>query len=144
MPELDIGLVSLDPSISFSNGRYFQAPFPRRIIPHAQIRAGDNFEMDGISTGRLDLVAVGKSFYFDEPIPPAVEYDPAEAQSWRFEVSFWASGPTGQLAREGVCGAPFVDTEGRVGGFFRYSDESSLFAHTPALDGLTRRDWVVV
>lgn len=90
------------------------------MIPHAQIRAGDNLEMDGISTGRLDLVAVGKSFYFDEQIPPAVEYDLVEVQNWRIELSFSASGPTGQLAREGVCGAPFVDTEGGVGGFFRY------------------------
>lgn len=144
LPALGIGLVLLDPSISFSNGRYFQAPNPRRMIPHAQIRAGSNFEMDGISTGRLDLVAVGKSFYFDDPVPPAVEYDLVDGQNWRIELSFLVSGPTGQLARDGMCGAPFVDPKGSVGGLFQYSDASSLFAHTPALDGLIRRGWVVV
>ena len=139
LPELDIGLVSLDPSISFSNGRYFQSPNPRRMIPHAQIRAGSNFELDGISTGRLDLVAVGKSFYFNDPVLLAVESDLVEVQNWRIEISFSVSGPTGELARDGVCGAPFVDSEGSVGGFFRYSDACSLFAHTPALDDLIRR-----
>lgn len=144
LPELDIGLLSLDPSISFSNDRYFQAPAPRRMVPHAQIRAGDNFEMDGISTGRLDLVAVGKSFYFEDPTPPAGEYDLVDFQGWRIELTFAAFGPTGQQARDGVCGAPFVDLEGRVGGFCRSSDASYLFAHTPALDGLIRRGWMVV
>lgn len=86
LPELDIGLVSLDdPSISFSNGRYFQAACPRRMIPHAQIRAGNTFQIDGISTGRLDLVSVAKTFYFLDPIPPApsaVEHNLAnDAQS---------------------------------------------------------------
>lgn len=107
LPGLDIGLVSLDPSISFSNGRYFQAPNPRRMIPHVQIRVGSNFELDGISTGRLDLVAVGKSYYFDGLVPPAVEHDLVEVQHGRIEISFSVFGPTGQLARDGVCGAPF-------------------------------------
>lgn len=100
--------------------------------------------MDGISTGRLDLVAVGKSFYFDDPVPPAIEHDLVEVQHGRIEISFSVFGPTGQLARDGVCGAPFVDSEGSVGGVFRYLDASSLFAHTPALDGLIRRGWVLV
>lgn len=73
LPEIDIALLSLDPSISFSNARYFQAPAPLRMIPHEQIKIGDNFELDGISTGRLDLVAVGKSYYFEAPIPPKID-----------------------------------------------------------------------
>ena len=87
---------------------------------------------------------MGKSFYFDDPVPPAVEYDLVEVQNWRIEISFSVFGPTGQLARDGVCGAPLVDPEGSVGRFFRYSDASSLFSHTPALDGLIRRGWVLV
>lgn len=114
------------------------------MIPHAQVRAGSNFLLDGISTGRLDLVAVGQSFNSDDPVPPAVEYDLVEVQNWRIEMSFSVPGPTGQTARVGVFGAPFVDSEGSVGGFSRYSDASSLFAHTPALHGLIRRGWVVV
>lgn len=53
----DIALVRLDPSISFSNRRYFEAPSPRRLVPIGDILCGDWFEADSISTGRIDLCA---------------------------------------------------------------------------------------
>lgn len=143
-PELDIGLLSLDPSISFSNARYFQAPAPQRMVPHHQIRAGDYFECDGISTGRFDLVACGKSFYYEDPIPPSVEYDCIDVRDWKIEMTYSTYGATGGRAKDGVCGAPLVDRTGRVGGFFRYADINYLFAHTPALDDLIRRGWSIV
>ncbi|MCJ1269224.1 hypothetical protein MMC22_009113 [Lobaria immixta] len=101
LPGLGIGLVSLDPSISFSNERYFQAPAPRQMISHALIKAGDSFEMDGISTGRIDLIAVGKSFYIEDPAPLSEEHDPADVHGWRIELNFSTFGPTGQGGKRG-------------------------------------------
>lgn len=144
LPELNIGLVSLDPSISFTNTRYFLAPAPLRMVSHDEIQAGDYYEVDGISTGRLDFVAVGKSYYFEDPTPASVEYECIDVQGWKIELTYSAFGPTGQRARDDVCGAPMVNQEGRVAGFFRPSDASSLFAHTPALDTLIRQGWSVV
>lgn len=145
LPELDIGLVSLAPSIPFSNERYFHAPVPKRIVPHDAISAGNNFQIDAISTGRMDLVVVGKSYYIiDDSVPPNVEYECVDGQSWKIELISSVFGPMGRQVRDGVCGAPFVDAEGRVPGFFRYSDASDLFVTTLALDGLIRRGWVVV
>lgn len=96
------------------------------------------------STGRVDPVPLCKSFYFGDAVAPAVEYDLVDGQNWRIKPRFLVSGPTGQLARDGLCGAPFVDPKGSVGGFSKYSAASNPLAHAPALDSLTRRGWVVV
>ena len=46
--------------------------------------------------------------------------------------------------KDGVCGAPIVDRDGRVAGFFRWVDSSGLLAFAPALDPPMASGWSVV
>lgn len=141
-PAWDIALVQLDPSISFSNRRYFAAPVPSRLISIEEIRAGDWFEVDGMSTGRVDLCARGRSWY--NPTPTSSISLPVAYKDWRIETAFSLFGTIGAQVKEGICGAPIVDEDGRVGGLFVLVDEAGLWAHTLALDFFMHSGWSLV
>lgn len=137
----DVALVQLDPSITFTNARYFEAPSAKRLTPVNELLAGDWFEVDGISTGRIDLCARSISQYPSQNDPNSALLD---AGGWKTEVGFSSFGASGAAVKDGVCGAPIVDRDGRVAGFFTWVDPSGLFAFTTALDPLIASGWSIV
>lgn len=136
-PEWDIALVKLDPSIAFINARYFEAPSVERLTSVHELMAGDWFEVDGISTGRVDLCARILSHHKSTTTTLYV-------REWQVEVGYSNFGASGEGVKDGVCGAPVVDRDGRVAGFFRWTDPSGLYAFTPALNPLIANGWSVV
>lgn len=122
----DIAFVRLAPSISFTNSRYFEALLAQRLTSAKEF-VDDWFELDGISTGRLDLCARTISQYL-------FKWDAKlEDMNWKIEVGFSSFGASGSVVRDGVCGAPIVDRDGRVAGFIRWVNLWGLYAFTLAL-----------
>ena len=142
-PAWDLAFAQLDPSISFSNDQYFAAPRPSRLICVEEIRAGDWFEVDGYSAGRLALCARGRS-YARPKMPEGVETIPIPYQEWKVENVYSLFGTIGASVKEGICGAPVIDQEGRVAGMFSLVDQSGMLAHTVALDSFSNSGWIVV
>jgi hypothetical protein len=143
-PAWDLAFVAIDPSISFNNGRYFSAPPPARLISPQELLAGDWFELDGISTGRIDMMARGRTYdhhHHDTTNQTSVSVNYAE---WDVSTLYSAFGPMGGKIQEGVCGAPVVDVDGRVAGFFRFLDDSGMWASTASLESLIRQGWSIV
>lgn len=137
----DIALVQLDPSIEFTNARYFEAPSAQRLTPTEELMAGDWFEVDGITTGRIDLCARIITHYRSTALPTPTQINP---MGWETEVGFSSFGPGGAGVTDGVCGAPIVDRDGRVAGFFRWVDPSGLYAFASAVGPLIAAGWSVV
>ena len=141
-PPHDLALLELDPSITFDNKRYFEAPNPLRLAGHTAIQPGDWFACDGMSTGRIDLCArslgasnPNKDVHPDLKIP---------YKDWKIDLRFSACGIPGANGQDGICGAPLVDGNGRVGGMFRFVDDTGMFASTASMDLLIREGWAVV
>lgn len=142
-PAWDLAFVTMDPSISFNNGRYFSAPSPSRLVSENELLAGDWFEVDGISTGRIDLMARGRTLNHRIPEAPQGSV-PIEYPEWDISTVYSVFGPMGGAVQDGVCGAPVVDEEGRVAGFFRSVDESGIWAATASLGVLIHQGWSIV
>lgn len=141
----DLGFVAIDSSISFNNARYFSAPSPSRLVSENELLAGDWFEVDGISTGRIDLMARGRTFNrhnFEAPPPGSL---PIKYLEWDISTVYSAFGPMGgDMIQDGVCGAPVVDEQGRVAGFFRRVDGSGIWAATASLGFLIDQGWSIL
>ncbi|KAI4135290.1 MAG: hypothetical protein LQ347_000808 [Umbilicaria vellea] len=142
-PAWDLAFAQLDPSISFSNDHYFAAPKPSRLICVEEIKAGDWFEVDGYSTGRLDMCARGRSYVSPE-MPAGIQVIPVPYRKWRIETAYSLFGSIGASVKEGICGAPVVDQEGRVAGMFSLVDQSGLWAHTAGLDFFSNSGWSLI
>lgn len=102
-PNWDIALLQLDPSIAFTNKRYLESPSAQRLIPVNELLFGDWFEVNGISTGRIDLCARSISQY---PSLIGPTSDLLDAREWRIEVGFlklWSKRGDGE--RRGLWGA---------------------------------------
>ena len=136
---LDIALVKLHPSVNFTNKTYFEVKAPRRLLRGVDIPQGAFFAVDGMSTGLVFMQAHGLSMEIP-PRPPNVE-----------EIKFFKMtlcrgfGALGAVAREGICGAAFVEDdseEGGVAGFFQNGNGD--YAMSPCLDELIDRSWEVV
>ena len=142
-PVWDLAFAQLDPSISFSNDYYFAAPKPSRLISVGEIQAGDWFEVDGYSTGRVDMCARGRSYIrpnMPEGIPPiGIPY-----QDWIVETAYSLFGTIGASIKEGICGAPVVDHVGRVAGMFSLANQSGMWVHTAGLDFFINSDWSLI
>lgn len=139
LPSHDIALAELDPSITFDNRRYFEAPKPQRIVDHTRIQAGDWFACDGMSTKRIDLCARSLG-----ALNPNNDFQPdlkIPYKDWKIDLHFSAFGANVQ---DGICGAPLVDENGRVAGMFRSVDDTGIFASTASMDLLIREGWTVV
>ncbi|MCJ1366632.1 hypothetical protein MMC16_005762 [Acarospora aff. strigata] len=142
LPPHDLALAELDPSITFDNQRYFEAPNPQRLVDHTTIQAGDWFECDGMSTGRIDLCArsLGASYPNKDSQPDLkIPY-----RNWEIDLHFSAFGILGANVQDGICGAPLVDGNGRVAGMFRSVDDAGIFASTASMDLLIREGWAVI
>jgi len=142
-PAWDLAFAQLDPSISFSNDQYFAAPKPSRLICVEEIKAGDWFEVDGYSTGRLDMCARGRS-YVRPNVPEGVQSIPIPYRDWMVETAYSLFGTIGASIKEGICGAPVVDQVGRVAGMFSLVDQSGMWAHTGGLDFFSNSGWSLV
>lgn len=139
--DLNIALIGVDPSILFRNERYFEAPSPKSLAQVDEILSGEWFTVDGISTGRIDLCARIISYYPSSTISAPIE---SEASSWNVELGFSSYGASGAAVQDGVRGAPIVDQDGRVAGFFTGADSSGIYAFAPVLDPLIDAGWSVV
>ena len=142
-PAWDLAFAQLDPSISFSNDQYFAAPKPSRLICVEEIKAGDWFEVDGYSTGRLDMCARGRS-YVRPNMLEGIQPIPIPYRDWRVEITYSLFGTIGASIKEGICGAPLVDQEGRVAGKFSSVDQSGMWAHTTGLDFFIDSGWSLI
>lgn len=143
-PAWDLAFVAVDPSISFDNGRYFSAPPPTRLVAAQELMAGDWFELDGISTGRIDMMARGRMYdrpHLDSTTQSTV---PVNYTEWDVSTLYSTFGAMGGLIQHGVCGAPAVDVDGRVAGFFRFLDGSGMWASTASLEFLILQGWSIV
>lgn len=146
-PGWNLALVAMDPSISFNNRRYFSAPSPRRLISeNDELLAGDWFELDGISTGRTDLMARGRTFNHRIPEEAPQGSVPLKYPEWDISTVYSVFGPMGGGAvQDAVCGAPVVDDEGRLAGFFQLVDDGSgIWAATASLGFLIQQGWSIV
>lgn len=54
---------------------------------------------------------------------------------------YFAFGITGKTVKEGICGAPMVDMDGRVAGFFSWMGEGGMFHFTPDLAFIIYEVW---
>lgn len=142
-PVWDLALAQLDPSISFSNDQYFAAPKPSRLMGVDEIKAGDWFEVDGYSTGRLNMCARGIS-YIRPNMPEGIQPMPVPYRDWKVETAYSLFGTIGDSIKEGICGAPVVDQEGRVAGMFSFADQSGMWAHKAGLDFLSHSGWSLI
>ena len=142
-PAWDIAFAQLDPSISFSNDRYFAAPKPSRLICVEEIKAGDWFEVDGYSAGRLDMCARGRS-YVRPNLPEGIPPIPIPYRDWMVKTAYSLFGAIGASIKEGICGAPVVDEVGRVAGMFSLVDQSGMWAHTAGLDFFSNSGWSLI
>ena len=141
---LDIALVKLDPSITFSNQLYFEAKPPKKLLRSSQTVDGSWCCVDGMSTGAVYLQTRGLALH----IPPRPAVTPGQNQ---FQIPFSRHamcrgyGAFGGTVKNGMCGAPIVDDEddsGGVIGFFQLA--TADWAFTPVLDELIDAGWSVV
>ncbi|KAF8455529.1 hypothetical protein BGX38DRAFT_1167345 [Terfezia claveryi] len=137
---LDLALMELEPHVRFTNGNYFAATPPKRLCSIWSIKAGDVYSADGFSTGVVDCVARSRSLF--RPANNLQDY-PVLYREWQIYTVFSTFGVTGSTVVEGICGAPLVDEEGNVGGFFRFSDKSGTFTFSPPTDFLSFMGWGV-
>lgn len=141
---LDIALVQLYPSISFSNLQYFEAKAPRRLLRSNAVsaRVGSWCSLDSMSSGlvfaRITGVKIKPAVRPSGVAIPAIEL--------HTEHIMQLMGPTGGAVTEGICGAAIVvdEEDGGVVGFFQLGEEGGDWATCPALDDLIDRGWSVV
>ncbi|KAI4223186.1 MAG: hypothetical protein L6R40_008518 [Gallowayella cf. fulva] len=145
IPVQDIGLVRLDPSINFNNSTYFDAPVPKRLVRSAEIKAGAWFELDSMTTGRIDMNARGKSWMNPLGAQDPHNNIPIGVREWKMELDWSVFGNLGGASqvKDGICGAPIVDVGGRVAGYFHLADIHPM-AHTSALDSFILGGWSIV
>ncbi|KAJ5723363.1 hypothetical protein N7488_001398 [Penicillium malachiteum] len=141
-PDLDIAFAKLTPAASanFRNDCYFQAEPAKRLVSGDVIEAGSWSEVDGMSSGLISLMAIGRRF--EAPVrPPGHPVSPfVEWKAISVNAIFGAMNPT---ISEGICGAPIVQCEtGEVVGFFHLSDGMNCL--TADLDDLIAEGWQVV
>ncbi|KAJ9259481.1 hypothetical protein DTO207G8_1044 [Paecilomyces variotii] len=140
---LDIALVKLFPSITFTNSEYFQANIPKRLLRSNEVPENTWCSLDGMASGLVFLKVHGRRFRV-APQPPGVVVPFVDFQA---ENIFRYVGPAGGQIREGICGSAIVvddDKDGGVVGFFQLGEHGSEWTTCPCLDDLIDRGWTVV
>ena len=137
----DIALMRLNPSIRYTNGKYFEANTPKRLLRSNEIIDGVFFAVDGMSTGIVFFQSQGITLH----IPPRPQNNPAITCTQMYDQGIvWRNfGTVSAVPRVGVCGAAFVsEDDGGVAGFFQLANDD--FAFTPCLDDFIDRSWSLV
>jgi hypothetical protein len=133
----DVALVELGPDIRFQNDQQFDCKTPKRLLPHDEMKLGDCFFVDGMTTGGVALIFYGNRL---------VEGYPNSFSFLRYDTEniFKGIGPIGtSILRAGMCGAAIVnDGDGGVAGFFRF-DAGDGDVLSPTLDKLIDAGWEV-
>ncbi|KAJ5941063.1 hypothetical protein N7516_001231 [Penicillium verrucosum] len=125
-PELDISLVKMTPAVSakFRNTCYFQAEPPRALLAGAYIKQGSWAEVDGMSSGLLNLCAFARRD--EKPVRPP-GHPKIPFQQWQSFTLRAIWGVVDGPITDGVCGAPIVNCDdGAVTGFFHPYDGGEI------------------
>ncbi|KAL2037318.1 hypothetical protein N7G274_010007 [Stereocaulon virgatum] len=136
---LDIALVKLNPSVRFTNAKYFESKVPRRLLYRSQIPLGVFFALDGMSSGMLWFQSQGVTMMF-----PRRPHNMTEI-SFHKMILYQQFGNGGMERNEGTCGAAIVEDDtddGGVAGFFW--EAYPHYAISPCLNGLIDRGWMVI
>lgn len=139
---LDVALVKPYPSTTFTNGEYFQAQPPNRLLRSTDIQNHTWCCADGMASGAVFLRVAGVKDR-SPPRPPGIVVPFTEFIT---ENIYRLHGPTAGSIREGVCGAPIVvddNEDGGIVGFFHLGAEGSAWALSPCLDDLIDRGWTL-
>lgn len=140
-PELDVALVKLDPSFQtkISNNPYFQAETPRRLAEYSEIEQGGWYELDGMSTGLMELMSMGT--IARRPERPLGNHD-LPFSRWTINSVARVFGAANDTMRDGVCGSAITKIDsGEVVGFFRLG--SAGWCEFATLDDLIALGWQV-
>ncbi|MCJ1227536.1 hypothetical protein MMC12_004192 [Toensbergia leucococca] len=142
----DLALVKLKNHVAFRNTEYFDGTVPRRLLRSTEIPLANMsqwFCCDGFSTGLVSLRAIGTMWHVpsrgrgsDDPLG-RIQY----AEFVR-EIVFENTGPTGEVAGDGLCGAPIVWDDGDHGGVAGfYQVGNSTYSLCAVLDKLMDAGW---
>ncbi|KAE8349273.1 hypothetical protein BDV28DRAFT_152044 [Aspergillus coremiiformis] len=140
---LDVALVKLFPSLTFTNTKNFQAQIPNRLLRSSQTPNNVWCSLDGMATGLVFLRVAGVRIR-PAKRPPGVQ---TPFLDFKADNIMDYIGPVGGPIREGVCGAPIVVDDGQDGGvvgFFQFGESNSSWALSPCLDDLIDRGWDLV
>ncbi|MCJ1435138.1 hypothetical protein MMC27_004508 [Xylographa pallens] len=145
----DVAMVKLRPSIQFSNGDYFQATTPRRLLKLSQTAYGQWCSADGMSCGIVFLTREGRRVVNPEYRTDARATTNVNIPGLTFtqEGLYSTFGALGGAVSQGICGAPIVEEDtsseqkdgGGVCGFVRMV--SAAVAACPGLDEIIDRSW---
>ncbi|KAI2731885.1 hypothetical protein CBS147332_1024 [Penicillium roqueforti] len=140
-PELDVALVKLTSTAStkFKNTCYFQAQPPKTLLEGKDIRAGSWAEVDGMSSGLLNLLSYGMMKEKPVCLPGSPKIPFAQWRSFNLQTSW---GVVNEVIAKGICGAPIVSCDtGGVTGFFHLFDGMNCLSAT--LDDLVAEGWQI-
>jgi hypothetical protein len=139
-PELDLSVVKLKPSVQCTNSIYFMAERPMKFLKFDEVRFGDYFEIDGMTSGCMTVVMRAKS----------ITTTPGSHRHL-FDNYSLSMGMSNAIMAEGMCGAPIVrvpDCDGEGGGgvlgFFHLGHDDSTWAATESIDNLINDGWKIV
>lgn len=136
-PELDTAMVQLTPANShrLTNNTYFQAEPSRRLALSSDITPGTWFEADGMNTGLLSFLCLGKAL--EKPARPITDIP---ADEWKQSTFFNIFGTRSPQIMEGIYRAPLVEAgTGLVAGLLHLAN--GVWTECAALDGLVAERW---
>ncbi|KAL2801742.1 hypothetical protein BJX63DRAFT_416672 [Aspergillus granulosus] len=139
---LDVALVKPYPSTTFTNGEYFQAQPPNRLLRSTEVLNNTWCCADGMASGAVYLKVAG----IKDRCPPRPAGINVPFTEFITENIYHLYGPASSN-REGVYGAPIVvddNKDGGIVGFFQLGADGSAWALSPCLDDLIDRGWKVV
>ena len=144
----DLAMATLAPGVIYTNGKYFDAPIPRKLVTEAHVEEHDTlfsyYGADGFTTGLCWLQLVGF-----RNIDDSVRVGHCGAANSYIMRETRASASGSNLAKEGICGAPLVHQENDdinmsnmcTGFFWKYEGTNAII---PTLDYLIDQGWQIV
>jgi len=139
-PELDLSVIKLKPNVQCTNSIYFMAERPMKFLKFDEVKFGDYFEIDGMTSGCMTVMMHAKSI---TTTPGSREY--------LFDNYSLSMGVSNAIMAEGMCGAPIVrvpDCDGEGGGgvlgFFHLGHDDNTLVATKSIDSLINDGWEVV
>lgn len=137
-----MALVKLNQShlTKISNNPYFQAETPRRLAEYSDVKKDDWYEIDGMSTGLIQLMSMG--IIARRPVRP-LGYPSLPFSKWHINTVARVFGATNDIMRDGLCGSAITKVNsGEVVGFFHLG--SAGWCGSATLDDLVALGWQVM